>query len=297
MEKFKKIDVCNIIIKILLLTFAFFMLYRVGVKFYAFYTLASLGFAGALFSNNNAITLLFSYIVDPIMTIFLFILFFVTLKKDILKLFSDKSIKYIILFFIVIIFLISIIFEFISTPKVLTNNSNNINNTTSLNSNTDSQESRNNNITQVLEKDVQMGQNLIVNDYENINFEKVYFSNSLEPTKPSDYWNHYVIDDSNVNIYMIVQMSVKNLKTVDLKLEEIFKGKVMYDGKYEYTGSLIYEKPDGSDLEGWSWTTISPLSTARVYLLIKVPLEVQNSGKTIDFKFNVSNEKYKLVLR
>jgi hypothetical protein len=85
---------------------------------------------------------------------------------------------------------------------------------------------------------------------------------------------------------------VKNLQGESLGADDIMSVKVIYDGKYEYTGFDTIEDDDGEDFSYTNIKYIDPLTSNKIHFLNEVPLEVKDSGKDVTIEIKVEGKKY-----
>lgn len=118
------------------------------------------------------------------------------------------------------------------------------------------------------------------------------FAKTVKPTKASGYYSYYEVEDADKVFYHAI-FDVKNLSGSGLSADEVFNVKLLYDGKYEYTGFSTIEEDGGSDFTYTNITKIDPLDTAKLHYLIEIPKEVKESGKSIALYIIVDHKKMK----
>ena len=98
-------------------------------------------------------------------------------------------------------------------------------------------------------------------------------------------------------VYVHVDADVKNTMQRDLRIEELFKTTVLYDGKYNYTGFPIVT--DGDNRFDWvsSYVAATPLETCLAHGLVECPVEVDESGKPITVFIEINGTVYEYNLR
>lgn len=125
-------------------------------------------------------------------------------------------------------------------------------------------------------------------DYVNI-------TNDVMPPQPGDWYSHYEAEAGKV--YVDFCVAYKNTDTSNIDADKTVSGKLIYSGKYEYTGFSMIEQENRSDFTYSNITSIAPLSTEYVHYLFSVPEEVEISGAEIVLKMNIGEGEYKIVVR
>lgn len=125
-------------------------------------------------------------------------------------------------------------------------------------------------------------------DYVNI-------SEDVVPPQPGEWYSHYEADAGKV--YVDFCVAYKNTDTSNVSADETVSGKLIYGGKYEYTGFSMIEENNRSDFTYSNITSIVPLSTEYVHYLFAVPEEVETAGAEITLKMSIGGEEYKIVVR
>lgn len=123
--------------------------------------------------------------------------------------------------------------------------------------------------------------------------DSVEFKNSLYPPRATGYYHYYEADSGK--IYLIVKMTVKNLKGTDMKYDSIAGLSCVYNEKYNYSFFTVLEEDGGEDLNGYpSQYAIAPLDQGVVYYLAEVPAEVQNGPVVVTLY--IAGSYYKIVI-
>ena len=125
---------------------------------------------------------------------------------------------------------------------------------------------------------ITLGKEYTDNSTMNVKFEKVFFTNRLDPSRTDGYYSYY--EAENGKKYLVTKLRVKNLKGSSLSDEDVTGIKCVYDGKYNYDGFICTEAEDGSDLD--VYTSIEPLDTRTMYYLIEVPEEVEKGSSELE---------------
>jgi hypothetical protein len=103
--------------------------------------------------------------------------------------------------------------------------------------------------------------------------ESVTVQNTLYPPNATGYYHYYEADAGKT--FLIVKMTVTNLKTTDLKYNAVAGVDCVYNEKYNYSFSTVFEEDGGEDLNGYpSLYSIAPLDSGVLYYLAEVPEEV-----------------------
>ena len=125
-------------------------------------------------------------------------------------------------------------------------------------------------------------------DYINI-------TNDVKPPNPSNFYSHYEADDGKV--YVDFCIAYKNTETSDVDADQTISGKLIYGGKYEYTGFSMIEEDNRSDFTYSNITSIAPLCTEYVHYLFEVPEEVAASSAKIVLKMTIGGQNYQITVR
>lgn len=119
-------------------------------------------------------------------------------------------------------------------------------------------------------------------NYANFRFDSVFYTDDLKPSNTDSVYTHYEIDSPD-STYLVVQYDITNLQN-NGKLQDSFVGvTAVYRNKYTYTGFTVVEDEDGAGFS--SYDDIEPLSTRRLYCLIKVPKSVTADEVTLTLFF------------
>ena len=115
-----------------------------------------------------------------------------------------------------------------------------------------------------------------------LTIDSVEFKNTLYPPKASGYYHYYDADTDKT--YLIVKMTVTNLKGSDMKYDSIAGVSCVYNEKYNYSFFTVFEEDGGADLNGYPGQyAISPLDKGVVYYLAEVPAQVAEGPVEISF--------------
>ena len=125
-----------------------------------------------------------------------------------------------------------------------------------------------------------------------LNVELTY---ELLPPNTSSVYTSYPAESGKV--YVHVEASVKNTMQRDLRINELFKTSVIYDGKYPYTGFPIVN--DGDNRFDWvgNYVAATPLETCRAHGLVECPVEVDESDNSLIVYIEMGGQTYQYVLR
>lgn len=135
----------------------------------------------------------------------------------------------------------------------------------------------------------------VITDEETVSLtvDSVEFKNTLYPPNASGYYHYYEAETGKT--YLIVKMTVKNLKGTDLKYDTIAGVSCVYNEKYNYTFFQTFEEDGGQDLNGYpSQYAIAPLDQGTCYYLAEVPEEVTNGP--VEITFYIGGQYYKYTV-
>lgn len=122
----------------------------------------------------------------------------------------------------------------------------------------------------------------------------MYFANKILPPNTSGYYRYYEAKSSD-STYLDVVMTIKNLDSSIKSAEDFVSVKAVYDNNYTYNSFAVLVGPDGSFNMGFYG--IDPLVTSEVHHLISVPVEVENSSKSLVIIFQAKDKEYHFVIR
>lgn len=117
-------------------------------------------------------------------------------------------------------------------------------------------------------------------------------SNKVLPPNPGN--SYYVFEAENGRKYVDVIFSYKNLSSSAIMADDTIPYSILiYDGKYEYSGSLGVEIDNRSDFALFaSSTAIEPLTSAYIHLMFQVPDEVADSMESINVMFKIKGDTF-----
>lgn len=143
---------------------------------------------------------------------------------------------------------------------------------------------------QTPKKYVAINEVLEYSDISQLTLINVEYANILKPRKATGYYSYFEVEDPN-KIFLILTVEVKNLKGNDLRYDNIAGVFALYNEKYNYDSFVVYEKEGGKDISNYTnISSISPLSSNRIYFVIEAPKEVQE-GK-VEIQLNYGGNKY-----
>ena len=136
---------------------------------------------------------------------------------------------------------------------------------------------------------VTLGQTITDDETLSLTVDSISFANTLYPPRPASYYHYYEAPSGKT--YLIVKMTVTNLKGTDMKYDTIAGVSCVYNGKYNYNSFAAVETDRGGDLSGYpGQNSIAPLDTGVVYYLMEVPAEVE--GGPVEVTFYIAGEYY-----
>ncbi len=134
---------------------------------------------------------------------------------------------------------------------------------------------------------------VITTDAMEITINKAELSYDVLPDDTSGFYTHYAADPGNVYIHLDVD--VKNLGKQNLPCDEIMKTTADYNGGYTYGGQAVPEDAN----TGFTYaniTSINPLQTLGVHFLFQCPQEVAESQNPLSIMLEPSDTKDSYVL-
>lgn len=141
---------------------------------------------------------------------------------------------------------------------------------------------------------ISIGETIDAGDYE-FTLLDVELTYEVLPPNTSSVYTSYPAESGKV--YVHVEADVKNTMQRDLRISELFKTSVIYDGKYPYTGFPIVN--DGDNRFDWvsSYVAATPLETCRAHGLVECPVEVDESDNALIVYLEMGGNTYKYVIR
>ena len=127
----------------------------------------------------------------------------------------------------------------------------------------------------------------------------VDFSNiakKITPPTPDSYYSYYEADNGKVYVDLCIQYKNTAATAVDAD-EVVTKGKLIYQGKYEYSGFTILEEDNRGDFTYTNISEISPLCTEYLHYLFEVPAEVETNEQSIEIQFEIDGTTYTYKVR
>lgn len=118
-------------------------------------------------------------------------------------------------------------------------------------------------------------------DYATMEFVGYEFTEDLLPPNTSGSYQHYPVDSPD-SIYLVLRYNVTNYQSTPKDIDSFVGVTATFGDKYKYTGFVICEDEDQKGFS--SYDDIAPLTTARLYYLIKVPkavMEMDLSVRTV----------------
>lgn len=141
---------------------------------------------------------------------------------------------------------------------------------------------------------ISIGETINTGDYE-FTLLDVELTYEVLPPNTSSVYTSYPAESGKV--YVHVEADVKNTMQRDIRISELFKTSVIYDGKYPYTGFAIVN--DGDNRFDWvsSYVAATPLETCRAHGLVECPVEVDLSDNSLVVYLEMGGKTYKYVIR
>lgn len=135
---------------------------------------------------------------------------------------------------------------------------------------------------------------VLSNENKEITINNVEFSHDVLPDDTSGFYSHYTPESGNV--YIHIDVDVKNLEKQDLRCDDVMKVKVDYNEGYEYSGSPVVE----DSMTGFTYaniTSIKPLETTGMRFLVECPQEVEESENPVKIILDIDGDKYEYQMR
>ena len=127
-----------------------------------------------------------------------------------------------------------------------------------------------------------------------IKIKSVSLSYDVLPDDTSGFYTHYPATKGNV--YIVLDVVVKNLQKQNLNSDEIMKVVADYNNGYKYNGFAVVKGGSG----GFSYaniTSIKPLETVGLKYLIETPEEVETSKNPLILNLDIDSLNYQYKIR
>lgn len=142
---------------------------------------------------------------------------------------------------------------------------------------------------QVSEKEmVNTNNSLFFVDFVNI-------TNDVLPPAPSSFYTHYEAEAGK--IFVDICFAYTSLHNAGINADKVISAKLIYAGKYEYTGFSTIEKESRGSFTYSNITNIAPLCTEYIHYLFSVPQEIESSDDSIEIQFGLDGNEYSFVVR
>lgn len=128
-----------------------------------------------------------------------------------------------------------------------------------------------------------------IEDFCRLQVIKIEFSRKILPPNTSGYYTYYEAETTDSTFFDIV-IEITNLDTTIKSAEDFVEVSILYDNKYTYSSSPILV--DGQGNFTMALFGIEPLLTMQVHHLISVPVEMENSRKSIEIIFKGPNQEF-----
>lgn len=124
------------------------------------------------------------------------------------------------------------------------------------------------------------------------NVEMTY---EVMPPNTNGVYMSYAAESGKV--YAHVEADVKNIMQRDIRIDELFKTSVLYDGKYAYDGFTVVNNGDNNFDWVGSYVAATPLETCKAHGIVECPAEVDTSGKSVVVTITLDGTPYEYTLR
>lgn len=141
---------------------------------------------------------------------------------------------------------------------------------------------------------ISIGESITTNECE-FSIDYISITNDVMPPSPDNWYSHYEAEHGKV--YVDFCVAYKNTANGNIDADKVVSGKMIYAGKYEFTGFPMIEKDNRSDFTYANITSIAPLTTEYVHYLFEAPEEVASSNQSIMLKMNIGGTDYNVNVR
>lgn len=143
---------------------------------------------------------------------------------------------------------------------------------------------------------ISIGQSIQIADICEFKIKEAKFTNKVVPPNPGSFHTYYEVKDK-ANTFLEIIVEYKNLEGTGKEADEAVHVDVLYSNKYTYSSFSTIEESGGSDFTYTNITDIDPLKTGVLHFICEVPLEVKDSGNTVDATIKVNANKYTLKVK
>lgn len=140
-----------------------------------------------------------------------------------------------------------------------------------------------------------VGETVTIENIGEITVDFFQITSDVKPPYPASFYSHYAADLGKT--YVDLCIAYKNLATRDVDADTVAGAKLIYAGKYEYTGFSCIEEDNRGDFTYSSITSISPLSTEYLHYLFEVPEVIETSSGSLDAHLTVAGNTYSILIR
>ena len=141
---------------------------------------------------------------------------------------------------------------------------------------------------------ISIGETVTTNECE-FSIDYINITNDVMPPSPGNWYSHY--EAGSGKVYVDFCVAYKNTANGNIDADKVVSGKMIYAGKYEFTGFSMIEEDNRSDFTYSNITSIAPLTTEYVHYLFEVPEEVESSNQSIELKMNIGGTNYNVNVR
>lgn len=119
-------------------------------------------------------------------------------------------------------------------------------------------------------------------EHASLSLTEVMYTDDVLPSNTEGQYYHYTIKDPD-NTYLVIKFDVTNHQETAVSCDEFVNINVLYQSKYNYTGSVYVEDADGTGFDPYE--EVIPLSTRLFYYLVEVPKTVTEQDAVITIAF------------
>lgn len=138
--------------------------------------------------------------------------------------------------------------------------------------------------------EIKTGDGIKEEDFAELTFNGIVYTDDLLPSNTSGYYSHYQVDDPS-NTYLVVKFDITNLQTTAKECGDFVGVKAKYLDKYEYAGNVVVEDGDGKGF-GSHYESLNPLAKRKLFYKIEVPDSVVTNEVELTISFGGKEYKY-----
>ena len=120
-------------------------------------------------------------------------------------------------------------------------------------------------------------------EYATIEYIGAQFAERLNPSNTSGAYTYVEVENSD-NTYLILEFKLTNYQSNEKDIDTFIGANAKFMDKYKYFGYAVSEDKDQKGV--WAYNKVSPLETARAFILIEVPKSIVDKDYSVEVCFD-----------